>query len=80
MASAGDDSYVVLSHTESSEKLALLEPASFPASPINSVAFTSKSDMLGCGALDGSVRIWDLRKKEVLTSFNHHTDSVSCVT
>lgn len=79
LASAGDDSCVVLAHTENLEKLALLEPSNFSPCPVNSIAFTSKSDMLGCGALDGTVRIWDLRKKEVLTSFNHHTDSVSCV-
>jgi WD40 repeat protein len=36
--------------------------------------------MIGCGSLDGAVRVWDLRKKEVTASFKHHTDSVSCVT
>lgn len=80
LASAGDDSCIVLSNTESNDRLAHFEPTSFSPSPINSIAFTSNSDKLGCGALDGSVRIWDLRKKEVSASFNHHTDSVSCVT
>ena len=79
LASAGDDSCIVLSHTETNDRLAYLEPNSFSPSPINSISFTSNSDKLGCGALDGSVRIWDLRKKEVTASFNHHTDSVSCV-
>lgn len=80
LASSGDDGNIVLSHTETAERLAVLEPLSFPASPINSISFTSKSDMIGCGSLDGIVRVWDLRKKEVTASFNYHTDSVSCVT
>ncbi|OMJ91931.1 hypothetical protein SteCoe_5355 [Stentor coeruleus] len=80
LGSSGDDSSIILSHTESGEKLAALEPTSFNPSPINSIAFTSKSELLGCGALDGSVRIWDLRRKEVFVSFPYHTDSVSCVT
>ena len=80
LASSGDDGSIVLSHTETSDRLATLEPTTFQTSPINSIAFTSKSDMIGCGSLDGVVRVWDLRKKEVTASFKHHTDSVSCVT
>jgi hypothetical protein len=79
LASSGDDSTIVLSHTESSERLAVLEPTTYAASPVNSIAFTSKSDQLGCGSLDGSVRVWDLRKKELNASFTTHTDSVSSV-
>jgi protein NEDD1 len=47
---------------------------------ISSLAFTSKSDLLASGGLDGQIRIWDLRKKDITARFRNHSAAITAVT
>ncbi|CAG9314962.1 unnamed protein product [Blepharisma stoltei] len=79
LASSGDDSSIFLSLAETGERVGVFEVKEEQPSPVNSIAFTSKSDLLASGYANGTVKVWDLHKKEVSMNVRQHSDSVSCV-
>ena len=46
---------------------------------INSLYFSSGSRYLATGGVDSVVKIWDLKRREVIRSFKAHKSSVNCV-
>lgn len=47
--------------------------------PIRALYFSSGSRYLATGGADRVVKIWDLKRREVIRSFKAHTTAVSCV-
>jgi len=45
--------------------------------PVTSVAFGDSTDQVFTGGLDNEIRVWDLRKGEVLFALRGHTDTVT---
>mmetsp|Transcript_15690 Transcript_15690/g.28620 ORF Transcript_15690/g.28620 Transcript_15690/m.28620 type:complete len:565 (+) Transcript_15690:932-2626(+) len=76
IASAGDDSKLVLSNAATGTQLGLLEPIDTRPAPLQALAFTTKSDFIASGGSDRKVRVWDLKKKELTSCFNSHSGAV----
>ena len=47
--------------------------------PIHSLFFSSGSRYLATGGVDRVVKIWDLKRREIIRSFKSHKTAVSCV-
>lgn len=79
IASAGEDCKIVFTPPDTVKKLDVFEDIEEP-SPIQSLSFTSKSDLLAAGCQNGSVKIWDLRKRELTARFRSHSEQINSIT
>eukprot|EP00949_MAST-11_sp_MAST-11-sp1_P003854 g3854.t1 len=85
MVSSGSQGRITLRHANGT-KLGVLQGEGGASSDgvgrssaINCLNFSSGSRYLACGGASQVVRIWDLKKREIIRSFRGHADDISCV-
>jgi len=79
IASAGSDGKIVLNHAWKGTNLLSLDDENSRSAQVNSAWFTSNSQYLASGGNDCLLKVWDLKKRTLLSSHKYHFGSITSV-